>query len=149
VVSYLARLVNVLGIFSTDGNLKASQFNPPPIPSTNNFAVLGEDLVVGDREVAVSGTSYSTVIAAGIAATLLDFARQLNVPSIPSGEIVERFKTKEGVISLFQLMSRYHTDGRYNCLAPWELLSNVKSLDDPEAARAELGRLLLYEYHTA
>jgi subtilisin family serine protease len=75
-----ARLHGVICIHSADsyGNKTAS--NPSFLKHNINFSTLGEAIPVsisqqGEQTDLVSGSSYATSIAVGIAATILQFAR--------------------------------------------------------------------------
>lgn len=73
----------VICIKSTDGFGNPSEFNPKPPRHDRNFCIIGEGIEaawpvqLGDGHVkAASGTSVATPIAAGIAALVLQYARQ-------------------------------------------------------------------------
>lgn len=84
---------SVICIHSTDGNGTPSSFTPPASDSDMNFAVLGEAVQsawpkalppirripplppYGKTTLRKAGTSFATPIAAGIAATLLHYAK--------------------------------------------------------------------------
>ncbi|KAI0180728.1 pfs domain-containing protein [Hypoxylon sp. FL1284] len=86
--AYPAREQNVICIHSTDANGNRSQFSPTAVPDDINLATVGEavesawpvhlcDDVTNPSCIKYkSGTSYATPIAAGIAAFLLQYARQ-------------------------------------------------------------------------
>ncbi|KAH0436513.1 hypothetical protein CcaCcLH18_04319 [Colletotrichum camelliae] len=78
-IAYPARLYTmrkVFCMFGSDSNARClPAFNPSPQKSYDNFAILGENIVLGDDR-PVSGTSFSTVLGAGLAGRIIDFSRQ-------------------------------------------------------------------------
>ncbi|KAK0375213.1 extracellular alkaline serine protease [Colletotrichum limetticola] len=111
----------VFGIFSTNASIyHSSSLNPAPLPES--FAVFGENIELEEGLPLYRGTSYSTSVAAGLAAALLDFSRQ------------DRAKDDESTLS--QLGSRPHMRSvfremavmprkEYLCLQPWSLLKSA------------------------
>ncbi|KAK1528597.1 extracellular alkaline serine protease [Colletotrichum costaricense] len=111
----------VFGIFSTNAGIyHSSSLNPAPLPES--FAVFGENIELEEGLPLCRGTSYSTSVAAGLAAALLDFSRQ------------DRAKDDESILS--QLGSRPHMRSvfremavmprkEYLCLQPWSLLKSA------------------------
>ncbi|KAF5589875.1 serine threonine kinase, partial [Fusarium pseudocircinatum] len=68
---------HVFGIFSTNaGNRESRDFNPSPDDRQYSLAIFGEGVEIAEDKPLLSGTSYSTSIAAGLAGMLLDFSRQ-------------------------------------------------------------------------
>jgi subtilase family serine protease len=71
----------VLGVNSTDGLGNPSPFTPSPDSLRENFSVLGEVVnsqwpkKLGGPKMRKAGTSFATPITAGIAATLLHYAK--------------------------------------------------------------------------
>lgn len=126
----LYRSQKVFCMFSTSANAKsASYFNPSPLPKTsNNFAILGENIILGSSP-PLSGTSFSTVIGAALAGRILDFSRHPDTHHAirRSGHL----KRVEGMSSVFAKMVR--EDGGYCCMAPWKLLPGIdeEELLDP------------------
>ncbi|KAI0543779.1 subtilisin-like protein [Xylaria curta] len=111
----------VFGIFSTDAVIRESRsLNPSPL-DPDSFAIFGENVQLYTEEgPLVRGTSYSTSIAAGLAGTLLDFAkRETNRDG--SSELSE-LKKRQQLKRVFREMSR--PDGRYHCIRPWKLLNH-------------------------
>ncbi|KAK7943831.1 uncharacterized protein PG986_012944 [Apiospora aurea] len=71
----------VFGIFAANaGNREARALNPSMAPAGGRrahcFALFGEDLEWDEQQPLVRGSSYSTSMAAGLAALLLQFSRQ-------------------------------------------------------------------------
>ena len=141
-VTYPAKIEEVFPIFSTDGQLRISEYNPLPIPGQMNFAILGEHVTVDSSQNPISGTSVSTSIATGVAARLLDFARQPDSRTIIDEESFKKMRTKKGMTAIFKLMS-YRSDNGYNCLAPWELLPPDHATQDRRSTRKEICQSIL------
>ncbi|KAK0641770.1 hypothetical protein B0T16DRAFT_420502 [Cercophora newfieldiana] len=110
----------VLPMFATDGNVKKSNLNPSKGPGKYNFAILGEDIKNVHDEVN-SGTSYSTAIAAGFAARLLDFSRHSDT-KVEFGDKAQKLKSKHGFIGVLVFMALRTIDGPFHCVRPWDLL---------------------------
>lgn len=118
----------VFCIYATDANAKiagrAASINPPGRVMAPNFALLGENIVLsgglllGDPP--LTGTSYATSIAAGLAARLLDFSRQEG----PAARIrkLEDLQTFEGMEAVFMKLAT--PSAEYKCIVPWRLIEN-------------------------
>jgi uncharacterized protein YbaA (DUF1428 family) len=112
---------------TSDGN--PSSFNPTA-DANDNYSVLGEFVEAPHKGTAterLSGTSVATPIAAGIAALVLDFARQKK--SEDQRKVVReprKLRTKEGMDNVFAKMVDPRMKGRSNAeyfnLQPWHLL---------------------------
>lgn len=120
----------VLGMFSTNGgNRESRDINPSPDDRPHSLAIFGEGVEIAEDLPLVTGTSYSTSIAAGLAATLLDFSRQ----ETDREDISDISRLEEmGVMTMvFLEMARESSDGRYKCIRPWDLLkSQLRSRDE-------------------
>lgn len=110
----------VLPMFATDGNVKKSDLNPSKGPGSYNFAILGEDIKNVHNEVN-SGTSYSTAIAAGFAARLLDFSRHSDT-EVEFGDKAQKLKSKRGFMGVLVSMAVWTIDDPFHCVRPWDLL---------------------------
>lgn len=128
-ISFPASSPHVICISSADGYGNNSIFNPPLKEGKDNFSVLGEAVEsfwpasLGHGPTArKSGTSYATPIAAGIAALVLQFARQ-NLPA-DSPEL-SAVSSPEGMRLLFSYMSSSRQGFGY--VVPWKLLSSESS----------------------
>ncbi len=80
-------------------------FNPVPLRDDNNFATLGvtiESMWQG-QTVYKSGTSYATAVAAGIAANVLEYARQRPELVRTAGQV--SLCSSYGMRAMFRLMS--------------------------------------------
>ncbi|KAI9853501.1 MAG: hypothetical protein M1813_002206 [Trichoglossum hirsutum] len=116
-IAYPANQRTVICINSCDGNGNSSGFNPTPEPNAVNFSTLGAGVELSWKgcKVHKSGTSYATPVAAGIAASLLDYARyHLDV----SEEQNERLYSCDGMRNLFMLMAEKR--GEHHYVAPWK-----------------------------
>ncbi|KAG7438701.1 Intracellular serine protease [Fusarium oxysporum f. sp. raphani] len=113
----------VFGIFSTNaGNRESRDLNPSPDDRQHSLAIFGEGVEVAEDKPLLSGTSYSTSIAAGLAGMLLDFSRQeTDKKDIPD---ISRLSNMEVMMKMFLEMARDSSDGRYKCIRPWDLLKS-------------------------
>lgn len=121
-----ARKPGVIAVHATDGSGKGAKFNPNPQNSLN-LSTLGKYIQMkwpdpanpGKYEnVYISGSSFATPIAAGIAANVLEFARhRLEL----SQSRKDRLYSYHGMVKILKGMS-YHR-GDYDFLHPldfWE-----------------------------
>ncbi|KAK8023290.1 hypothetical protein PG991_006529 [Apiospora marii] len=118
-IAYPARYDDdVMCIFSTDGAVTKSQrLNPSNGLGKYNFAILGEDIMTMSGDVR-SGTSFSTAIAAGLAARLLEFSRHSDCQGLIYN--ASMLKLKYGMTKA--LMAMAIPDSEFLCLKPWKLL---------------------------
>ena len=120
-----ARKPGVIAIHATDGRGEAPNINPPR-EGNHNFATLGHDINMrwpckgeGSKfeDMYISGTSFSTPIAAGMAANVLEFARhrlKLSEWEQP------RFYSHNGMRKILAEMAVRQQNG-YDYLRPWRL----------------------------
>jgi hypothetical protein len=88
--------------------------------SAYNFAILGEDIQLPNTK-PLKGTSFSTIIAAGVAAQIIDFSMQPDIRNvIGSNEILRQV---DGMSAVFARMSA--RENKYHCLTPWTLLDGM------------------------
>ncbi|RDL35976.1 uncharacterized protein BP5553_06588 [Venustampulla echinocandica] len=116
-------------INSADGYGRTSIRNPPPVGYSENFAVLGEGISLrlpdGERSPPFAGSSCSTVIAAGIAATVLQFAMQQDDEEFPKS-YRRVLHTRRGMKVVLRYMSSSR-DSNFAYVVPWKLLSHEAS----------------------
>lgn len=113
----------VLGIFSTNsGNRESGDINPSPDNRPHSFAIFGQGIEITENLPLVSGTSYSTSIAAGLAALILDFSRQ-NATNKNTADF-SRLVEMRGMTKVLLAMAEESGDGKYRCLRPWDLLNS-------------------------
>jgi hypothetical protein len=129
-------------LFSTsaDGSPIAPGFNPAAVPSAYNLALLGDGIPIGPNDEAVRGTSFSTAIAAAIAAHILDFSNHKDVRH----QITDRryLREVEGMTSVFASMRSVKQNG-YLVLKPWKLLAHARPKElDRRELRQEICRKL-------
>ena len=126
-----ARRTDVLCIHASDGLGNAGDMNPTPKKAAHNFSTLGVAVpsMWGGKQVWKSGTSFSTPIAAGFAATILQFVEAVDYTwSIPFRDIIYK---KRGMEAIFASISD-HRNGYdlVNLARLWE------NRTDEEVARA-------------
>lgn len=120
--TYPANATTVFCIHATDGNGNKSGMDPVPLQNNNNFTTLGVAVPCGytdEKENFLSGSSYSTPIAVGIAANILDQASELHREGVLDVDQCKRLYGYDGMRKVFELMA-CQTD-RYDYLAPWNL----------------------------
>ncbi|KAK6526011.1 hypothetical protein TWF281_011052 [Arthrobotrys megalospora] len=137
-VAFPARLDNVICMFSaTPWNKNSHDINPPPYPwNTHNFAILGQEVNMhgpSQHPRILKGTSVSSAIAAGLAASLLDFSRQ----SVCRDQL-RNIKGKREISAIFEDLSKDSKDGEYYCIAPWNLLKRAGDAPDRKAKRIKI-----------
>ncbi|KAM0302902.1 hypothetical protein ACHAPM_003687 [Fusarium culmorum] len=110
-------------IYSTNVGNQSSSFNPEPRSDTPNFAVLGEGFQHPDQKSEpMSGTSMATAAAVGLAANIIDFARQSdNKTYIYRSQDVGKLP---GMLSIFDAISKPAGSLRY--VEPLNLLPGNK-----------------------
>src|SRR5450432_1428496 len=109
-ITFPARMYGiVICMFSSTGLVKQSgDFNPAPSEKSKlNFCVLGEEVekisksnVMPSKQGHHSGTSIATVIAAEIAALVIDFSRQQDCHPLIANR--EELKTEAGMSAIFR-----------------------------------------------
>ncbi|KAF4992964.1 hypothetical protein FDECE_13548 [Fusarium decemcellulare] len=120
--TYPANATTVFCIHATDGNGNRSGMDPVPLHNADNFSTLGVAVPcgsVGDNDVYLSGSSYSTPIAVGIAANILDHAAVMQNDGKLTADQRKKLHTYEGMKAVFELMACRSDD--YDYLAPWNL----------------------------
>ncbi|KAL6904002.1 peptidase S8/S53 domain-containing protein [Trichoderma evansii] len=113
-------------LFSTtgDGDPESPGFNPAAVPNTYNFALLGEGIKIDEgNEKLVRGTSYSTAIAAAIAAYVMGFAGHSGTKD--KIRDVRYPREVEGMTSVFASMTAV-IKNRYHILKPWKLMDDYQ-----------------------
>jgi hypothetical protein len=128
--TYPANATTVFCIHATDGNGNKSGMDPVPLQNNNNFTTLGVAVPCGytdGKENFLSGSSYSTPIAVGIAANLLDNAEALQSNGLLDVDQCQRLYGYDSMKRVFELMA-CQTDG-YDYLAPWNLWHEAANSD--------------------
>ncbi|KAI3570914.1 hypothetical protein IWW34DRAFT_345506 [Fusarium oxysporum f. sp. albedinis] len=110
----------LFGIFSTNGvNRESRDLNPSPDDRQHSLAIFGEDVEIAEDKPLKRGTSYSTPIAAGLAAMLLDSSRQET--DKVDGFDLSRMKEMKMMTNVLVGMPKESRDGKYKCIRPWDL----------------------------
>ncbi|KAF3287640.1 hypothetical protein TWF970_007351 [Orbilia oligospora] len=140
-VSFPARMCGqVISIRSASGQSVRSNASPIASDGDDNFMTLGEgieaawpsDLNDGNPTRYVSGTSFATPVAAGIAALILEFSvQQGKVKGDSNLEAADRaiLWSHRGVRKIFQVMSTIvDRDNKPDCrmVYPWGLFDNKR-----------------------
>lgn len=130
-VAFPARHKDVICISATDGDGIASSFSPPVFDPGDNFATLGEGLMLHSLEgdlISMDGTSYATPIAVSMASLVLEYVRE-NFPDGKKDEVERWLKgSPDGMRAALNLMSHKRNDHRY--IAPWKLFDAREEEDN-------------------
>lgn len=142
-ISFPGRMTDsVICVFSSTINGQRSDFSPRGSLYQPNFSVIGENIEAAwvpsqdnqNRLYTMSGTSCATPIVAGIAALLLDFAKQHkktlqrtdeDIRRLTDWETTERYlQSLTGMKSVLRrcMTDEEHMSGNYHFLKPWQLL---------------------------
>lgn len=128
--TYPANSANVFCIHATDGNGNKSGMDPIPLDWCHNFSTLGVAVPCGFKdghEMFLSGSSYSTPIAVGIATNILQHAKALQRENVLTQGQLERLHNHDGMKSVFHRMA-CRSDS-YDYLAPWNLWYETANSD--------------------
>lgn len=116
----------VISIGSSDGNNERSSFMPPP-DKDNRLYAIGEGMKAAwidspYKWVRRQGSSYSTPVAAGIAAVVLGCVLVHKKTMARTFQIIRR---RRGMLAVFSLMTKWNDKEKrdYGCIRP-ELLFN-------------------------
>ncbi|KAK8045030.1 pfs domain-containing protein [Apiospora rasikravindrae] len=149
-MSFPARMANVISMHAADHNGSAQGTNPE-VENGKNLTILGVDVVSawipaaaeenhGNRELdlpstkPMTGTSVATPMAAGIAALVLEFARQRDPGDETTNQVLarlrDRLKKHNGMDSVFRAMAVATDAGQFLNIVPWNLLCQHADDDD-------------------
>lgn len=113
--AFPARMDKVLCIHASDGNGNKGEVNPSPKRDCDNFSTLGVAIEsIWEHGVYLSGTSYSTPVAAGFAANVLQYIR--HCPGLSTKDI-KKASSRVGMKSILFAMSE--SRDQYNYVTPW------------------------------
>lgn len=116
---------HVICIRSTDGMGEWSGFNPPADSGADNICTLGVAVnsasIRGGGMERVSGTSIATPFAAGIAALIIEFARQK--PRKISERELKILHSVDGMRAIFKETRITVRTDKYAYLVPWLFLN--------------------------
>lgn len=116
--AFPARLEQVLCIHASDGNGNKSGMDPSPRAGRENLSTLGVAIPsVTEKETYLSGTSYSTPVAAGIAANILRFIQNLADTNMLAEKYRIKAFSRTGMRNILLAMSNDRDGYRY--IAPW------------------------------
>lgn len=113
-VAFPAYRPNVVAVFATDPFGNFSRFTPTGLAGRFNFSVLGEAVLSAWPHPTNKGftarkwgTSFSTPIAVGIAALLIEYAKQKILPQADSREKerIQDLRSHAGMEAVFRLIS--------------------------------------------
>lgn len=130
-LGFPACLPDVFCIYSNKTRTIQSKFCKRGKQGEYNFSTIGEDvhgawptgLTNGKTKLRQTGTSCSTPIAAGVAALVLQFARQNGKGAVPRAKRLKNKPVMEKI--LFECMTEKQESGAYNLIEPWKLLSGL------------------------
>ena len=137
-IAYPASQPEVICINSTDGEGNQSHFKPSA-EKFKNFSTVGENVLSSwarSLPKRMSGTSFATPIAAGVAAIVMDYMEQKS-HAWPPGDgqyIARRIRTRGGIVKIFE---KHLSDNRgdFRFIWPWKFFN--------KAGESELDKVLL------
>ena len=130
-VTFPARMNEVICIYSTDGKGNASDCNPTEVKDSGyHFATLGEavrsawpkHLQGSQTYKRMTGTSFSTPIAAAVAACILEFARMHKIDN----DLYKLLRSCQGMQLIF---ANHLADkrGKLHYIHPWKLFASHRT----------------------
>jgi hypothetical protein len=139
-VSFPARMSGqVISIRSATGHGDRAAASPRRSDGDDNFAILGEGIEAawpaslndGQLTRFVSGTSFATPVAAGVAALLMEFSMQKGVRGAPNlnGDLQHVLMQYRGIRKMFEYMSATQDNSvNVDCrvIYPWLLFDPVE-----------------------
>jgi subtilisin family serine protease len=128
-IAFPARLNGkVTAIRSFDGDHKLADKSPPD-DHKYCLGALGEGIKsVRNPSVRVSGTSFATPLAAGIAALVLEYARSQKVMNMFTAEEHSFLRTHRGMYQILEGLMKSNNIAQHACIIPWKLFDDDKSL---------------------
>lgn len=142
-ILYPALADEVISIDAADGTGEPAAFNPSSVlvPGKERFCAPGAGLSTPISEELVSGTSFASPIAAGVAALVLEFARQTPLADSPS--VSACLHQRHGMVLILRAMSKRKGVDNFQFLCPWEILA------DPDGIYGGDGHLRSRRYFVA
>ncbi|KAE8448393.1 hypothetical protein EG329_009457 [Mollisiaceae sp. DMI_Dod_QoI] len=156
-VRFPARMREVIGIFSSDGYGRPSNFNPLPRFDRANFIFPGEKIegawplsmpadgsyVCGDACYRLQdGTSCSTPIAAAVTAGVLEFACQEREYVIPKVRLLNYHNGMTDIFRKLMVEGYQEGDNSFLYVKPWKLISIHQPKEEiPVIISHTLGRI--------
>ncbi|EXJ66017.1 uncharacterized protein A1O5_10994 [Cladophialophora psammophila CBS 110553] len=117
---------SVFAIHASDHEGKFRGYNPPPILGQKNYITIGDEVPGYDENSRESGTSFATVVAAAIAASIIEMMRRYG--SQDDQWPLEYLQTYDGMSKVFQKMSKPRGD-LYDYL-DWPDLFSLHNTDE-------------------
>ncbi|KAF8861654.1 subtilisin-like protein [Acephala macrosclerotiorum] len=125
---YPALADEVISVDAADGMGEPATFNPSSImPGKERFSAPGIGLsspVHEDEQ--FDGTSFASPIAAGVAALILEFARQTPLAGSPS--VSACLHARDGIALILRAMKKQKGVDPFQFLCPWQLLGDAWGL---------------------
>lgn len=117
-VAFPARMDKVLCIHASDGDGNKSERNPSPDDLRENFSTLGVAIEsISDEGRYLSGTSYSTPVAAGFGANILRYVQSCYSKSCLTKEHRNKAFSRMGMRNIMLAMADKRDGYRY--VTPW------------------------------
>lgn len=112
-----AKLDKVICLHASDGNGNKSGMDPSPRSCSDNLTTLGVAIPPISGESHLTGTSYSTPVAVGIAANVLRFVEHVTRAGFMNGDQRGEAFRRAGMKKILMAMSE-DRDG-YRFITPW------------------------------
>jgi subtilisin family serine protease len=117
---YPARADEVISIDAADENGTPAGFNPSSSFGRERFTAPGIGITSPGCDELLKGTSFSSPIAAGIAALVLEFARQFPLSASPT--VSDHLRKRRGMVLVLKKMTIAGPGNQFHFLCPWDLL---------------------------
>lgn len=136
-IMYPARDQNVIAIDAADGLGEYAPTSASSLPGAGGwekrFSALGLGLTSPHTTKLWNGSSFACPVAAGVVASVLEFARQPPLRNSPS--VQSHLRTMSGITSILRTMSEKKGPGEFKFLLPWNVLGRVGEQRDQTSYR--------------
>lgn len=114
----------VISVDAADGNGDPAKFNPSSVSvrGKERFSAPGIRVSSPISKQLFDGTSFASPIAAGVAALVLEFARQTPLADSPS--VLAHLGERKGMVRILREMSKQKGVDQFGFLCPWEILGD-------------------------